>query len=307
MCDRSASFNLAVLLAACGLLTARGGADGVGDAANVSLSDDPRCSPSLSVILSSENDTDDASTRPSGNNGSIFYDGINYSPDLRWTDGNVIYGCICRVRTCIRKCCANDEVLRKNSNKKRICQKISQNDRNTSTEAEMLDLRLPKDQMSDELKHIDTLKEHFHLVQDNSCSGRLYALYPDDSGEITNILLQTNGSLLDIDRKEQFPIWNYCIDWKVTVHHIGILGCWTPASESKEPEYIHHHVGIIVSIPFLVATFLVYAITPELRNLYGKTLMCYVICLIIAYVFLILVNYIYMSPIRILCFSTDND
>jgi len=75
-------------------------------------------------------------------------------------------------------------------------------------------------------------------------------------------------------------------------------------SAPNEEYETHYHVGIIVSIPFLVATFLVYAITPELRNLYGKTLMCYVICLIIGYIFLILVNYIYMSPIRVLCIST---
>lgn len=287
MGGRSVSFYLAVLLAACGLLIA----DDIGDVGNaadgLSLMKDPRCSPSFSVILSLENS-------------SFFYNGIVYPAELRWTDGNVTYGCICRLRNCIRKCCRNDEVLREKKNNYEICQKMPQNDTELMTETPHL--RLSRKQMTEEIQHIENLKNLFHLVQDNTCPpGRVYyALNPDNYGD-EKIILQANGSFVDTDGKI-FPFWNYCIDWKVTVNRIGILVCWTPENEANVD--FHYHVGIIVSIPFLIATFLVYAITPELRNLYGKTLMCYVICLIIAYVFLILANYIYMIPIRPLCFST---
>lgn len=303
MYGRSVRFNQAVLLIACGLLTADGASDAV-DAAN-----DPRCSPSLSVVLDLENDVGGMASRPLENNGSFFYVGIDYPPELRWTDGNVTYGCICKVRNCIRKCCRNDEVLRKKSEGKgeAICQKMPQNRTESTKVEETPDLRLSaKDQMTDEIKHIDKLKEHFLLVQDNECPGKAWFDLNPDEDKNDKIILQANGSFVDTDGKS-YPFWNYCIDWKLTVDRIGILVCYTSELQSTlsdQEEYVHHHVGIIVSIPFLVATFLVYAITPELRNLYGKTFMCYVMCLIIAYVFLILVNYIYMSPIRALCITT---
>lgn len=40
---------------------------------------------------------------------------------------------------------------------------------------------------------------------------------------------------------------------------------------------------MLLSVPFLVITFLVYGLIPELRNLHGKNLMSYVVCLSVAY------------------------
>ncbi|XP_011636121.1 G-protein coupled receptor Mth2-like isoform X2 [Pogonomyrmex barbatus] len=304
MCGRSdLSFNSALFLAACGLLTASG-------AVNIPSREDPRCSPSFSVILPLENGTGGTDTVPQSleNNSSFFHDGIEYSAEERWSDGNVTYGCICRLRRCIRKCCRDDQVLRKYPEKKAICQEMPEND--TKSVTAMPDLRLPIYQMTEEIQHIETLREHFLLVQNNACPGHTYVLNADDYDE-DKVILQTNGSLVNTFGK-LFPFWNYCIDWQVTFDQIGILACLTPdvqtdvevLSKERDKEHMVHHVGIMISIPFLVTTFLVYAITPELRNLYGKTLMCYVMCLIIAYVFLILVNYIYMSPIRALCYTT---
>nr|CAH7736760.1 unnamed protein product [Callosobruchus chinensis] len=47
--------------------------------------------------------------------------------------------------------------------------------------------------------------------------------------------------------------------------------------------------GMIISMPFLLLTFLVYLIIPE-KNLHRKALMFYVICLLLAYVFLVTSN-----------------
>ncbi|XP_077254742.1 putative G-protein coupled receptor Mth-like 3 isoform X2 [Temnothorax americanus] len=297
---RGRSFNLTILLAACGLLTADGADDAVDAATDgppSSLSNDPRCSPSLSVVLGPKNGVEGAENK----NRSIFHNGIDYPAELRWTGGNFTYGCTCRLRNCIRKCCRDDQVLR-NSKEGAICQEMSQNDTTMlASSAAKQHLRLSRDQLSEEIQHIDELKKHFLLVQGNVCPGNTFFVLNPDEYDEDKIVLQANGSFVDADGKV-IPFWNYCIDWKVTVGRIGVLVCYTPEMELNE--HTHHHVGIMVSIPFLVATFLVYAITPELRNLYGKTLMCYVISLIIAYVFLILVNYIYMSPIRVLCFTT---
>lgn len=54
---------------------------------------------------------------------------------------------------------------------------------------------------------------------------------------------------------------------------------------------------MLISIPFLLATFLVYVLLPEKRNLHGKCMMNYVFTLTVAYVVLV---YIQIFPI-------DND
>jgi G protein-coupled receptor Mth (Methuselah protein) len=46
----------------------------------------------------------------------------------------------------------------------------------------------------------------------------------------------------------------------------------------------------MISLPFLLATFLIYGCTPELRNLHGKSLMCYIVGLTIFYIGIIVVN-----------------
>jgi hypothetical protein len=44
--------------------------------------------------------------------------------------------------------------------------------------------------------------------------------------------------------------------------------------------------GLLISVPFLIFTVLVYFLIPELRDLHGKSLICHVMCLTVAYIFL---------------------
>jgi hypothetical protein len=48
--------------------------------------------------------------------------------------------------------------------------------------------------------------------------------------------------------------------------------------------------GLLISVPFLIFTILVYSLIPELRDLHGKSLTCHVMCLTVAYVFLAFVQ-----------------
>ena len=48
---------------------------------------------------------------------------------------------------------------------------------------------------------------------------------------------------------------------------------------------------MLLSLPFLLATFVVYGAFSELRNLHGKSLMCHVGAMIAAYVALVLVQF----------------
>lgn len=61
------------------------------------------------------------------------------------------------------------------------------------------------------------------------------------------------------------------------------------------------HAAMISSVPFLLATFIVYAILPELRNVHGKSLMCYLMGLSIGYTILATVQIkVHWNP-EILC------
>ncbi|XP_060865535.1 G-protein coupled receptor Mth2-like isoform X2 [Metopolophium dirhodum] len=67
---------------------------------------------------------------------------------------------------------------------------------------------------------------------------------------------------------------------------------------TKKMEYeatggnIVYTIGMILSLPFLFSTFLVYALIRDLRNLHGKSLMCHVATLMVAYTSLITVQFI---------------
>ena len=48
--------------------------------------------------------------------------------------------------------------------------------------------------------------------------------------------------------------------------------------------------GMMVSLPFLLATFLVYAFIPELRNLHGLAMMSYLSALFVMYLSLVFIK-----------------
>lgn len=57
---------------------------------------------------------------------------------------------------------------------------------------------------------------------------------------------------------------------------------------------------MVVSIPFLLITFLVYLFIRELRaTLHGKSLMCYVLCLTVGYTFLSAIQFNDGAPVSV--------
>lgn len=54
--------------------------------------------------------------------------------------------------------------------------------------------------------------------------------------------------------------------------------------------FISLFAGMLLSVPFLLITLFVYACIPELRNMHGKSLMCYVLGLTVGYTALSLVQ-----------------
>lgn len=84
----------------------------------------------------------------------------------------------------------------------------------------------------------------------------------------------------------------YCVgiaqNEKLNKPEVVVLKCLL----TSEPEvrFSILPIGMILSVPFLMATFIVYALIPELRNVHGKSLMCYVFSLTLAYALLAFVQ-----------------
>ncbi|KAG7211135.1 hypothetical protein KM043_010460 [Ampulex compressa] len=240
--------------------------------------EDPLCQPSLSIPL------ERAKVR-GFENGSLLHEGLVYPPDLHWIADGSIRGCVCRLRACLRKCCEDREILGEGDRPE--CVELPEG-------GSPPDLRLEEDQLGPEIRHVGQLRERFLLLNDKTCPGMSYILEPEDY-EDDEFVLQANGTLLSAGAV--LPQWAYCLDWQESSRRIAVLVCVLPGTEpSSENEQVVFHIGMAVSVPFLFLTFLIYAIIPELRNLYGKTLMCYVACLVLAYAFLVLANYVYLGP-----------
>lgn len=62
-----------------------------------------------------------------------------------------------------------------------------------------------------------------------------------------------------------------------------IVSNWIIISLQKIFFHFPHLTVMLASVPFLMVTFLVYVSLPELRNLHGKCLLGYLICMAIGY------------------------
>ncbi|PSN56483.1 hypothetical protein C0J52_08438, partial [Blattella germanica] len=75
-----------------------------------------------------------------------------------------------------------------------------------------------------------------------------------------------------------------------------------PAPERQTPlQYILYPIGLLISVPFLIVTMLVYCLIPELRDLHGKSLSCHVMCLAVGYIFLAAVQLVGDTMNKNLC------
>lgn len=203
--------------------------------------------------------------------------------EYQWHDGNFTYGCICNISTtpCIRKCCKKNELLTNSLRPKCI-----------ESNETLPDILPNKDNLDDELKNIIGISNHFQIIYNKICPIGQYRLEPENFEE-DNYILYSNGSLFATG--ELLSQWHYCMDWQDNFNNtIVVLICHTSDLNSETIiQTTIYPIGIIISIPFLIATLIVYAIIPELQNLYGKTLMCYVGCLIAAYIFLASERFVY--------------
>ncbi|GAB0093376.1 G-protein coupled receptor Mth [Sergentomyia squamirostris] len=128
------------------------------------------------------------------------------------------------------------------------------------------------------------IKDTFEIVY-GAPNCQMYELMPEESQE-EEYFLWENGSI-GTDGSGTFNLSSYCIYPAFDENGTTVLVC---IPEENEPKFLYYPIGMLLSVPFLVITFLVYAIIPELRNLHGKSLMCYVFGLTVGYVFLSVIH-----------------
>ncbi|XP_022917480.1 G-protein coupled receptor Mth2-like isoform X13 [Onthophagus taurus] len=186
----------------------------------------------------------------------IIFDNLTFPKELTYYEDNSVYGCVCDVTVCVRKCCDVGKVIVSNETDSMSCE-----------------------ESDDPLNINNTFK---------------YIYYKDDTCvyEITDFELASNGELTENDNGESVVhnFLEFCIDTKYELGNRKtiVLGCAdieVLPTERRE----HVHVGMIISMPFLIATFLVYALLPD-KNLPAKSLMCYVLSLLFAYIMLVTIQ-----------------
>ncbi|XP_050514680.1 G-protein coupled receptor Mth2-like isoform X14 [Diabrotica virgifera virgifera] len=101
--------------------------------------------------------------------------------------------------------------------------------------------------------------------------------------------LQEDGKLFVPSYNRSYPNNEYCID---EVYTLSAFLCF-PEQDVTEPPRTplqkSNSAGMIISMPFLLLTFLVYLLLPE-RNLHRRALMSYVFTLLAAYITLVTIQ-----------------
>lgn len=196
--------------------------------------------------------------------GSRVHNGVRYGPEQLFHSDSDVFGCVCLVRQCILIFC-EDQITYPSGTK---CP-VEELKVNVSTAASF--------QMVDMVNN-----PRYHLIfQTPDCSLEdMLALPPEDYA------LQSDGRLaygVSIFSYRQFAL--------MLVNATGETYAGFCESGDVQAHHQWYSIGIIVSLPFMVATFVVYALLPELQNNHGKPLMCYVASLTVGYLLLALMRF----------------
>lgn len=131
--------------------------------------------------------------------------------------------------------------------------------------------------------------EDYHtFVWDPCHGGEKYKLEPGDNPEDEYKLL-ANGSIYLTLYGTIVNFTDYCLG-AVDRDAYDVVLCFDAgdydddaAARAEGRITVAFPVGMILSVPFLLVTFVIYSVIPELRNMHGSTLRGYVGPLIVAY------------------------
>ncbi|KAJ2949298.1 hypothetical protein O0L34_g6250 [Tuta absoluta] len=190
--------------------------------------------------------------------------------------------CVCLKKTCVRKCCPVGQGYE--AHLKKQCMEVNSRFdppvwddysqlRNTNA-TDLFHFVVGKQNCSNEVRvRIGQVVEHIHMKQD----GQLYISLPDFVPPYT---------IKGPDK--------YCIDTFVEYDENGdprytldALVCYADDenNEWNKINYIITATCMLISCVFILVTVAVYLWLPELRNLHGRVLMAYLMCLFVSFMF----------------------
>ncbi|XP_070491483.1 uncharacterized protein [Chironomus tepperi] len=191
------------------------------------------------------------------------YQEFDYIEEVEQVKVNVdphIRGCICKLKPCIRFCCHIHD-----------------------NKCNIPDVFSVKNDNGDDFE-INVNDNKFGIVIGRPCE-KLYFLEPEEFQEDL-WSIQNNGSINA--NNGSHDINNYCLSQNAeSKTKVDARLCFHQDTDTK---FQVHPIGMLISIPFLIITFLVYALIPELRNLHGKCLMCYTLSLTVLYAILSIIQ-----------------
>lgn len=187
----------------------------------------------------------------------------------------------CRGNSCLRKCCPEDEALSNGT-----CQKQPSHLTMSKWHQEVWDLPKIVENSTDKILN----STEYGLIIGKPC---LYGMYPVFKHEGWHIF--TNG-MVHVPGYVTYEHHQYCIDMLYNFTHVPdgfyLCVCYddpAPERNSAKTRFAVNAALLSVSCAFLFITLFVYICLPALQNLHGKTLMCHVASLLMAFVCLVMV------------------
>ncbi|XP_050434339.1 G-protein coupled receptor Mth2-like [Adelges cooleyi] len=229
---------------------------------------------------------------------TVSRDNVTIVDNVLWTTGQPSKGyppsayrvvsagyelCVCEVESCVRKCCKENKVFVEN---------VGCSARNESLHRAF---GVPKFVNGSGL--VEEYEDNAFVVVYGKmkCSNKMYQLDPRKSSK-DNFWISEKGWLINDAGKTISSPEQFCVDNFSNLNFdVLILVCFqaTDTANVKEEWTTmkkFYTILMILSLPFLLATFLVYALVKELRNLHGKSLMCHIVALFVAYAGLCIVQ-----------------
>ena len=222
----------------------------------------------------------------------FIINGTNYTSEAIQVRNYTIFGCPCMSRPCIPMCCPSSLLFRNG-------QCLPSNRTNLISFPPMFD--------SENFTMLNNSlnEQDYHIFVWNPCSR--YKSYNDNKERRTFKLTPTtvktqayqflnNGTIYKTHTKEKLDYNDYCFgEILLTENEYSVVFCETVKKSTHLVKV--KRVGVLISVGFLLMTLMVYIILPELRNIHGQILCCYIICLAIAYANLGISNFLSSTAI----------
>jgi hypothetical protein len=136
----------------------------------------------------------------------------------------------------------------------------------------------------------------FHIVYEKLKCRKRYKLTSSPE-ENDDFRIDKEGSLLNKSGKIIAAPDRFCLEQfsELNYQTLVVVCSPEPLAVQQDGTNVFNTIGMMLSLPFLFITFLVYALIRDLQNLHGKSLMCHVATLLVAYSSLVVVQLITVS------------